>query len=138
MKRLFNTYRRVYKIKNDKTSEEEIEALDSVDESTQLKIYEFSKSIKFSAIDGETEVAIMSDDEFKVYEYYNQLTKMYDESIDITDDIILGKVELEDRITKTIIKPFLKSELNKDIILDKINLTGIESLSELDKKILNS
>lgn len=30
------------------------------------------------------------------------------------------------------------SELNKDIILDKINLTGIESLSELDKKILNS
>jgi hypothetical protein len=39
---------------------------------------------------------------------------------------------------KKVVIPYLKENLNIDVILDKINIKGIESLSSIDREILES
>jgi hypothetical protein len=52
---------------------------------------------------------------------------------DITKLFLYGQVEIEDKDFQN----FLKENLDIDTILDKINEIGINSLTDLDKKILS-
>jgi hypothetical protein len=61
---------------------------------------------------------------------------------DITDEVLYGKHDMEiyGFLKENMIITFddyIENYITKDIILDKINLYGIESLSENDKRILN-
>ena len=61
---------------------------------------------------------------------------------DITDEVLYGKHDLEvygflkENVMITF-DDYIENNITKDIILDKINLYGIDSLSENDKRILN-
>ena len=63
---------------------------------------------------------------------------------DITEDILMAR-EKGDEFIKTfkdenyrkVLERFLEKNLSVDMILDKINEQGIQSLSEIDKGILN-
>ena len=134
----FNTFNRVYKITNSKSNKEKIETLNSFDPIIQREIYNFAQSIKVLEVDDFTEIAIMNDYEFERYSYYNNLLKVGDRPTDITDDIILGNLFFEEYITNVIINPFLENELNVDMILDKINIKGLENLTLLDHKVLKA
>jgi hypothetical protein len=52
---------------------------------------------------------------------------------DITNDFLIGKVNIDDKDFQN----YLLENLDIDTILDKINEFGIESLTEVDKSILN-
>jgi len=52
---------------------------------------------------------------------------------DITNDFLIGKVNINDKDFQN----YLLENLDIDTILDKINEFGIESLTEVDKSILN-
>lgn len=68
------------------------------------------------------------------------------ESRDITEDILMNrdpkttisKEIFEDPASKKLIDSFLRDHLTKDMILDKILEQGPESLTDLDKEILQS
>ena len=61
---------------------------------------------------------------------------------DITDEVLYGKHDLEvygflkENVMITF-DDYIENYITKDIILDKINLYGIDSLSENDKRVLN-
>jgi hypothetical protein len=61
---------------------------------------------------------------------------------DITDEVLYGKHDMEiygflkENVMITF-DDYIENYITKDIILDKINLYGIDSLSENDKRVLN-
>ena len=61
---------------------------------------------------------------------------------DITDEVLYGKhnMEIYGFLKESVIITFdnyIENNITKDIILDKINLYGIDSLSDNDKRVLN-
>lgn len=136
MKKTFDTTKRIYKITNASTREEESNILDNIDESIQFEIFQFFETLRVYDVDYSTEIMIMNDHEFERYCHYNKMTGINDTPIDITDDLILGKLVFNDPIMNGIVIPFLKDELNVDIVLDKINIAGVQSLNSMDHKVL--
>lgn len=57
---------------------------------------------------------------------------------DISNDILIGKISFKGTSFDDEIQNFIKNNITVDIILDKINAFGIESLTELDKICLES
>jgi hypothetical protein len=63
---------------------------------------------------------------------------------DITEDILMAREKggefiktFKDENYRKVLERFLEKNLSVDMILDKINEQGIQSLSEIDKSILN-
>lgn len=56
---------------------------------------------------------------------------------DVTFDVITDNIDFDDTEFNLIKQDYINSNLTVDIVLDKINLHGIESLSEYDKQVLS-
>jgi len=71
--------------------------------------------------------------------FYNKVRSIDENWIkpieDITDEILLENKYFE---LGDMIKEYSEQNLSKDDVLDKINSLGLENLSDIDKKILNS
>ena len=83
--------------------------------------------------------------EYKTQKFMNVLEKfgVLIESGDITEDVLMARKigkeftkTFEDQSFREILERFIEKNLTIDLILDKINEQGIESLNEIDKKIL--
>ena len=57
---------------------------------------------------------------------------------DISIDILVGKISLKNTTFEKQTDKFIEEFLTVDIVLDKINESGVESLTEIDKKWLKS
>lgn len=57
---------------------------------------------------------------------------------DITFDVLMDKYEFKDEDFEIVKKDYIKNNITLDIVLDKINLKGINSLNDIDKKLLES
>ena len=57
---------------------------------------------------------------------------------DVTEKAILDELDVDNEAMRKVVIPFLKINLDADIVLDKISLKGIKSLNKIDKKILKS
>lgn len=57
---------------------------------------------------------------------------------DISDNAIMGEVKVNDDEFNLILNDWLADNLTVNDVLDKINKFGIKSLTELDKKVLES
>jgi hypothetical protein len=57
---------------------------------------------------------------------------------DITDDVFFNQIKFSDEDFRKNIDEFIKENITVDHILDKINLFGIDSLSDNDRKKLEN
>lgn len=57
---------------------------------------------------------------------------------DITSDVLMDKYEFKDVDFEIVKKDYIKNNITLDIVLDKINLKGINSLNDIDKELLES
>lgn len=57
---------------------------------------------------------------------------------DITFDVLMDKYEFKDEDFEIVKKDYIKNNITLDIVLDKINLKGINSLNDIDKELLES
>jgi hypothetical protein len=103
---------------------------------------DFSSKIAFDLVDG-YETVFCFIENYKC-EKLIEIFKKYDvlvEYKDITEDVLFGFNQINDiECRETFNKlnsDFLLGNLSIDIILDKINKFGINSLSDIDKKLLS-
>lgn len=128
---------RVYKIKTDLTKERDELLTSNFTREETKKIFSFFEN-------GNRSYDMFDENEFmSVYylcntealDYIKYLFYKYDVKFDvddITDDFLIGKVDISD----THFQNYLLENLNVDTILDKINEFGFESLTDIDIKIL--
>lgn len=57
---------------------------------------------------------------------------------DITFNVIIDKYKFNDSEFELFKKDYIKNNITLDIVLDKINIEGIKSLSEIDLNLLKS
>ena len=76
-------------------------------------------------------------DEFSAIFKYLELREIVYQANEITSDVLLGDYDFQGTTIETQINHFLEKNLTVDIVLDKINIKGMESLNERDKIILN-
>jgi hypothetical protein len=130
---------RIYRFDSKYTSSEEYSMVLKLDVREQQDIYEFVKSLRGGEIKDMVSIFIMTDYEISNFNKFSELTGISYKITDITSDVILGDYDSNNHsITEEIISEFLKDNLTTDIILDKINIKGIESLSKIDLEILES
>jgi len=76
--------------------------------------------------------------EFKIVFSFLRDKSIRYKCVDIERDVLMGEYDFQGTPIDEDIDDFVKSNLTVDIILDKINIKGLESLSILDKSVLES
>jgi hypothetical protein len=56
---------------------------------------------------------------------------------DISDDIVLQNITFDDDEFKELANEYIRENLTSDMVLDKINMKGIKSLTDIDKEVLS-
>ncbi len=106
-----------------------------------MQCFEFTKNIQFLEITKGTTVAVMSDIELDKFNSLGKMIGMKYKINDLTKDALVGKLNndlIKNKYLMTnIINRFILENASVDDILDKINLMGIKSLTNIDKQILN-
>lgn len=119
--------------------------MEKFDIELQREAFLFVKSLTFEktyCFNGEEEVcfSVMNDIEVEKYKKLCEKTNSHFEMVDVSMDAINGTLSkrFEDKpyITEECINFFIRNYVDKDMIYDKINEYGVESLTELDKEIL--
>lgn len=129
---------RVYKISTDLTKERE-ELLSSTfsreEEKTIFNYFE-SGNITYDIIDENgfiTSYYLCSKEALDYIKYLFYKYEVKFNIYDITNDFLIGKVDIND----VDFQKYLLENLDIDTILDKINELGLESLNDIDKRVLN-
>jgi hypothetical protein len=131
-------YNKVYEVTSLLDSTEEHHLLLKCDIKNQRDIFNFYKSLTIGEVSEMLSICAMNDAELSTFNKFSELTGIEYIIKDVTVDVVLGNFKTDEYITNTIINPFLEDNLSIDMILDKINIKGINGLSEVDKKILNN
>lgn len=103
---------------------------------------DFISKIKVSAYDyfGEDGLAVsymlISKLEFLKILHFLKSKGVIVEHSEITEDVLLGKFSFKGTDIKKDVDSFIQKNLTLDNVLDKINLSGVDSLSDYDKNIL--
>lgn len=103
---------------------------------------------KLHNLPGDTLDIWISDDHLISYVYIKEtdldffLSLFYNNNIkfdytDITFDVMIDDQKFDDVDFTSLKYDYIKNNLTVDIVLDKINIKGINSLSEIDKLVLN-
>jgi hypothetical protein len=128
---------RIYKISTDLTEERDEYLKSNLTREEEKKIFRYFEdgNISYDLVgeDGTITSYFMCIKE--VLDYVTSLFYKYEVKFhinDITNDFLLGKINIDD----VSFNNYLKENLNIDLILDKINELGINSLTDLDKEIL--
>jgi hypothetical protein len=106
------------------------------------------KDLFFEKQEGDLNIMFCFLNDFDLYKLINIFEK-YDiliEYKDVTSDIILGNTNMvyydveifSNEYFIKLVKLFSMDNLTIDMILDKININGMDSLSEIDKNILEA
>ena len=132
------SFNRIYRFDSEFTSSEEYSIVSKLDVRVQQDIYEFVKSLRGGEIKDMISIFIMNEYEMINFSKFSEMTGIYYKITDITSDVILDDYYFDDSTSSEIINTFLKENLTHDIILDKINIKGIGSLSNIDLEILES
>ena len=131
-------YNKVYEITSLLGPVEEHHLLLKCDINTQRGVFNFYKSLTIGEVNDMLSICVMNDAELSTFNKFSELLGIGYIIKDVTVDVVLGKFKTDEYITNTIINPFLEDNLSIDMILDKINIKGINRLSEIDKKILHN
>jgi len=137
----FNTHKNIYKLKHALSNEEEKKLLSEMREDLKMETYEFVQKVRycdFSSTVSDVSLVIMDSHEFQEFLKISEKTGMIYEIEDITESTILGEFEFDSDVYDYLIVPYLESNIDADTVLDKILIKGIESLSEVDLRILES
>lgn len=130
-------YNKVYELTHSLDLADEHRLLLKCDINTQREIFTFHKGLSIcSSLDEKISVCVMNDLDLCKFNKFVDITGINYIIKDVTLDVVLGNFETDELIINTIINPFLEDNLTIDIILDKINIKGVDGLSEIDKKIL--
>lgn len=129
-------YSRIYELDHLFDSETEHSMLLECDVDVQRDCYSLVKNTKSIEVGEMKTFVIMNDNQLSVFNKLTTITGIKYKLTDITEDSILGNYTTENEDVKSLISSFLEENLTIDLALDKINLKGIESLSEIDIKIL--
>lgn len=135
------------KIVTSHTQEEVDKLVSEFDEITFDRIFNLYNSFSYVEFNNESGKTAMyaSIEEFQIKQLIsefiqNEIQFSYE---DITKQVLFGtiptleKEELNNNL-QAIANLFIDENIDADVVLDKINEMGIESISERDKKILNS
>jgi len=150
--------RKVYRLDSDYTTDEINEIISNIPKDTKEILVKFADALDLIA-----EICIKEDGTYGVnegkeimivvlYEWEKErmieLTNLvYDNSRytikDISEEVLFGKHSEKDypgveEKVKEIFDTYLDMYLDHDLVLDKINMYGMPSLSERDKKVLES
>ena len=123
---------------------ETVERLKEIDEKLPQDISDKVQSMPGDAFDervSENEmISYFHIDESDFYFIINILCENYVklEYEDITFDVLMDKYEFKDEDFEIVKKDYIKNNTTLDIVLDKINLKGINSLNDIDKELLES
>jgi hypothetical protein len=123
---------------------ETVERLKEIDDGLPQDISEKVQSMPGDAFDdriSENEmISYFHIDENDFYFIVNILYENYVklEYEDITSDVLMDKYEFKDVDFEIVKKDYIKNNITLDIVLDKINLKGINSLNDIDKELLES
>lgn len=127
-----------YKVKTNLTKEM---AKDMQDKMTPAES-DFISKIKVSAYDyfGDDGLAIsymiISQVDFlKTIHFLKSKGVILDHS-EISEDVLLGKISFKGTDIEKDVENFIQKNLTLDNVLDKINISGVDSLNEYDKSIL--
>ena len=129
---------KIYKVKTNLTKEM---AKDMQNKMTPAES-DFISKIKVSAYDyfGEDGLAIsymlISKLEFLKILHFLKSKGVIVEHSEITEDVLLGKFSFKGTDIEKDVDYFIQKNLTLDNVLDKINLSGVDSLSNYDKNIL--
>lgn len=131
-------YNKVYEINNLLDPVDEHNLLLKCDINTQRDVFNFYKSLTIGEVNEMLSICVMNDAELSTFNKFSELLGIGYIIKDVTVDVVLGNFKTDEYITNTIINPFLEDNLSIDMILDKINIKGINGLSEVDKKVLHN
>lgn len=135
----FNSFNRLYKVTNTIDRAEEYQTILKLPIETQRDIFIFVKSLTLSEVETNDMVTyiVMNQFELEKFMKFSEITGIEYTIEDITDDVILGKNVVEcEYVYNTLVSIFLENTLTVDMVLDKINIVGINNINEIDKKIL--
>ena len=129
---------RVYKISTDLTKEREklLSSTFSREEEKTIFNYFESGNITYDIIgenDFITSYYLCSEEALDYIKYLFYKYEVKFNIYDITNDFLIGKVDIND----VDFQKYLLENLDIDTILDKINELGLESLNDIDKRVLN-
>ena len=129
---------RVYKISTDLTKEREelLSSTFSIEEEKTIFNYFESGNITYDIIDENgfiTSYYLCSKEALDYIKYLFYKYEVKFNIYDITNDFLIGKVDIND----VDFQKYLLENLDIDTILDKINELGLESLNDIDKRVLN-
>lgn len=126
--RIYESNERLKEIENS-LSKDIIEKIDNINvNSYDIRISE-NELISYFYID-ENDLYFITD----IF-YENSVRFDYE---DITFDVIIDKYKFNDSEFELFKKDYIKNNITLDIVLDKINIEGIKSLSEMDLNLLKS
>lgn len=135
----FDTFNRLYKVTNTIDKADEYHIILKLPVETQREIFIFVKSLSLSEVETNDWVTyiVMDPYEFEKFMKFSEITGIEYIIEDITDDVILGKDVVECQyVYNTLVSMFLENTLTVDMVLDKINIVGIDNITEIDKKFL--
>lgn len=130
-------YTKIYEVRNLLDRETEYHIMMDCDIEVKRQCYTFHKGVKTLDIDDMSSVCILNDSQLSNLNKLMDLTGIRYALNDITDCSILGEYISDREDINLFISDFLEENLTVDMVLDKINLKGIDSLSDIDKNILS-
>ena len=131
-----NTFNRIYKVTHLLNRKDEYLILDKLNDEIQSEVSKFVDSIIIGELDDLTSIVIMNEYDFDKFNKLSNRTGIKYIIYDLTESVILSELNFESEIQNNIIIPFLEKNLTSDIILDKINIKGVDSLTKIEKRIL--
>jgi hypothetical protein len=131
-----NTFNRIYKVTHLLNRKDEYSILDKLNDEIQSEVSKFVDSIIIGELDDLTSIVIMNEYDFDKFNKLSNRTGIKYIIYDLTESVILSELNFESEIQNNIIIPFLEKNLTSDIILDKINIKGVDSLTKIEKRIL--
>ena len=132
----FDIYSRLYLAHHKFSSSIENEMFDSCSPVVQTQIIKFAKSLLLYEIHDKLTIVALNEREKELFDKYSEMIGVAYDLIDVTEKAVLGELKTSRLAMKKVVNPYLKRNLTVDLVLDKINIKGIESLSSIDRLIL--
>lgn len=131
-------YNRLYEVCHQFDREGEHSIMLKCDADIQRECYLFNRSLNYVEIDEMKSILSMNGDQLANFNRLSNLIGIGYELNDITYDSVLGDYSCFNEEAKSFISDFLEQNLTADLVLDKINIKGIDSLSDADMKVLKA
>ncbi len=134
----FDIYSRLYLAKHNSSSEKEDEMFNGCDPVIQNQVIKFARKLLLHEINDRLTIISLNGSELEDFLKYSDIVGTHYTLTDVTELAILGDLDIDKDSMDNVVLPYLEKNLTVDIILDKINIKGIKSLTKMDKNILKT